>query len=188
MSKKATVANLRKQYVDFCYSPLRSDGQIEEDFERLISHPQVTTMCFIRPQVLAIGTTEVVIEYQNREYVIGQFAILLQRSKERKSWQTSFSFLNPSGSISTTFNDLESTYLHPHIKLEYDEYLDLPVGKLCIEQGQIRIYTAIREGKLYTAFILLYRILQMYDAEFPFVKIDNGWGESDEEVAHARRN
>lgn len=168
---------LRRQYVEFCYSPLRSDGQIEDDFEHLINHPETTNMSFVRTDVLAIGTKPVVIVHEENSYNIGEFIILLHRYREGKTWGTEFSFLNPTRTIRSESDDRPKEILHPHIYGQYDLYLDCVLGTLCIEHGQTEVYTAIREGRLLAAFKLLHNILGIYQAEGAYVQIEHSWAE-----------
>lgn len=171
------IDDLRQQYVDFCYSPLRSDGQIEDDFEHFINHPATTNMSFVRPDVLAIGTKPVVIVHEENSYNIGEFIILLHRYRDGKIWWTEFSFLNVTRTIRRKNEKKIEEFLHPHISGSYDSYLDCVLGTLCIEHGQIEVYTAIREGRLLAAFKLLYNILGIYQAEDAYVKIEKCWAE-----------
>lgn len=153
-----------EQYVRLCASPLRGEAEIVNEYEALKHHPRVTGLSFYRPDVLMVGTDEIIIEYQQQKYYIGDFIIFLVRRQVGGYWDTDFRFWNVTCPLCHKRQGavMEGFYIHPHIIQATDELLDCDNGELCISRGQFTIYQHLRKGEMHRAADRLIEVLEVY--------------------------
>lgn len=175
-----------RQYLTFCASPLRTEQSIKDEYQQLLRNPDVTHVAFHKPHILMVGTKSVVIENNKKDYEIGEFILFLTRKREGRVWETGFRFANVTNPI-CEFNGqhvLETIIMHPHIMgFKYDD-IALSVGELCIANGQLPIYQALRKGYINTAVSHLMVVLHTYGTGVPFRPVEY-WTQIIKETDHA---
>ena len=168
----------RQEYYRFCANPLRSQAAIDEDLDALLYHNAVVSVAFCKPDILAIGTQMLIIEYKGLSYEIGEFIFFLKRERNGKIWKTNFRFLNITEELWA-----ESGVMHPHIIEMIDDAIgDLPTGQLCIARGQTQVHQALRQGIMSIAFSALDVALRTYGTGKPFLSIEHWPILSEEEI------
>jgi hypothetical protein len=165
MSKCLHADNLLARYLHFCANPLRDNEQIAAEYAELVSHPRVTTVAFYRPDVLMVGTDEIIINFKQRKFLIGEFIIFFIRRMVDGYWHVDFRFWNVTNtlrSVEYTGHPPIPTFIHPHILVAKDKLLECPNGSLCISKGQFSVYQHIRKGEIHRAVPRLIDILEIY--------------------------
>jgi len=160
------------QYLYLCANPLRGDDEIMREYEALKCHPRIKSIGFLRPDVLMVGTDEIIITYKGNQYYIGEFIIFLIRRQVDCYWETEFRFWNVTNPL-YFFPEKEGTqpqvgYIHPHIMPANDELLGCPNGALCIAKGQFGVHMHMRKGEMHLAAPRLIEILETYPTGHPY--------------------
>ena len=184
-----TAEELLAQYLHFARSPLLTEDAIRQDFARLVSNPRVTSVGFVdEGTVLMVSTDDVVIEYQEDFYVIGQFYIFIVRDPDEDGYsQCGFRFWNHTKPLIIPFCivdvDGQGTYIetlcpHPHMYVADDCLLPFPNAELCISKGHIPVLHDIQKGNIAQAVIALIEILEIYPTGTAYKKVELWAGES----------
>ncbi len=183
-----TAEELLSHYHHFARSPLLTDSDIEQDFYRLVSNQRVTSVGFVDDgTVLMVGIDDVVIEYQEAFYVIGQFYIFIVREQDEKGyWQCTFRFWNHTKPLVFTCDivgddgqntRIETLCPHPHMYVADDCLLPFPNAELCISKGYIPVLHDIQRGSIAQAIIALIEILEIYPTGTAYKKVELWAGE-----------
>jgi hypothetical protein len=176
MSQPSQEDDMILQYLYLCANPLRGDDEIMQEYEALKHHPRITSLGFLRPDVLMVGTDEIIITYKNQKYLIGEFIIFLIRRQVECYWEVDFRFWNVTNPISFA-NDDEGNpvvnYVHPHITPANDDILGCSNGALCISQGQFGVFQYMRKGEMHLAAPRLIEILETYPTGTAYHDADN---------------
>ena len=166
-----------QQYLEFCASPLRTEQSIKDEYQQLLRNPDVTHVAFHKPHILMVGTKMIVIHDDDKDYEIGEFIIFLTRKRIERVWETSFNFTNYTHPINrpNKKGEPEDVAMHPHIvwwSSEIESEIEAKAGDLCIANGQMPIYQALRKGYINTAVAHLIVVLQTY-CERPYLSVDH---------------
>ena len=160
------------QYMYLCANPLRGDAQIEIEYDLLKNHPRVTSVAFLRPEVLMAQTDKIIVSDKGKR-LIGEFIIFLIRREIAGYWEVDFRFWNVSNPILIEADDPEATdqdviFIHPHIMPAKDDLLGCANGALCISKGQFAVYQHMRKGEMHLAVPCLIDILESYPTGQPY--------------------
>lgn len=179
---------LVEQYLKFCANPLRGEEQVLKEYELLKHHPRITSLAFYRPDILMVGTDQIMVYSKQQLRVIGEMIIFFIRRQVDEYWETDFRFVNVTNPLMSKATDKQPsqvTHMHPHIIVGDHDLIECPNGRLCISKGQFGVYAAMRKGEMHVAAPRMVEILEVYpsgstyaDAE-KWPELEFGGGKSD---------
>jgi hypothetical protein len=146
---------LRKQYVHFCQSRDRSEGEIVHDLHELIHMPEIAAVAFVQHEgglECLLGTINVVITNPatGRMHDIGEFIVRINRGGH------GILFENITRGIPCYENGApKGRYHHPHIYAN---------GQMCMSAGKTLLQEYIGKGMIYDAARIIVRALWTLDA------------------------
>ncbi len=153
----------RLKYRSFAFNRLRTEAEIDQDFERLLAEPNLVELAFYEddPDILMLLTPEIVIDDDGIKYNLGPFVIYLIRYRSERSWKVDCRFRAVSNRI--VINSAGNKLIHPHINLTSHDRFETIIGRLCLVEGGEHIDTPLRQGRIPKAYQALLQVLSHYD-------------------------
>ena len=154
------LSKLRREYRQFCESPVVTKGQTDEDFTALCAHESVSQIAVVTDEdgrpCLLVGLKMVILRDMRfyRLHEIGEMAIVMRRSPNAE-----MHIYNKSNVISVVGR---GTYHHPHVASD---------GLIC-SNYQSHVMQSLAAGQVLQAVVLIIEALHTYGPHTPYCEVD----------------